>query len=529
MRSFVRFLIRTSAFLRKEIYEILRQPRLIVSLVLGPFLILLLFGIGYRNQPPVLDTLFVVQPGSALEREIEQHATTLGPQLNYLGSTTDLDTALEALRGGEVDLVAVAPTDAYETILNEEQAVFQLYHNEIDPFQTDYVRYFGRIYIDEVNRRVLQAITDIGQERTITVREALAEARQNAAALREALERGDVAAARLHQQELSRNLGQIETTTNTTLDLAEGVQETLGSGEASDTRLVRTSISELREDTTTIGQLDEEQTDLGPQIERATEIEQDLAALDEQLADFQRINSRVLVSPFRTETQSIAAIQPQLAHYFAPAVIVLLLQHLAVTFGALSIVREAQIGTVELFRVSPITAVETLLGKYLSYLLFGGVLVVILTLVLAASLVLPIPGLQPLLGNQEVTVGLGVPMLGSWTSYALVTLALLFTSLGYGFVISLIVDTDSQAVQYAMILLLTSVFFSGFFLRLETLWEPVRVVSWMLPATYAIQMLQNIMLRGNPPSSFLLGTLFAVGAALFALAWFLLHRQMRQH
>ena len=37
--------------------------RLILTLVLGPFLILLLFGIGYRNQARDLRTLFVVANG----------------------------------------------------------------------------------------------------------------------------------------------------------------------------------------------------------------------------------------------------------------------------------------------------------------------------------------------------------------------------------------------------------------------------------------------------------------------------------
>ena len=34
--------IRTSAFLGKEIAEVRRQPRLVLSLILGPFLILLI-------------------------------------------------------------------------------------------------------------------------------------------------------------------------------------------------------------------------------------------------------------------------------------------------------------------------------------------------------------------------------------------------------------------------------------------------------------------------------------------------------
>ena len=52
MSNLYRFLIRSSAFVGKEIFAILRQPMLILTLVLGPFLILLLFGLGFRNDPP---------------------------------------------------------------------------------------------------------------------------------------------------------------------------------------------------------------------------------------------------------------------------------------------------------------------------------------------------------------------------------------------------------------------------------------------------------------------------------------------
>jgi ABC-2 type transport system permease protein len=50
MGNFFRGIIRSSSFFRKEIFEILRQPRLVATLVLGPFLILFIFGIGYRSQ-----------------------------------------------------------------------------------------------------------------------------------------------------------------------------------------------------------------------------------------------------------------------------------------------------------------------------------------------------------------------------------------------------------------------------------------------------------------------------------------------
>ena len=204
--------------------------------------------------------------------------------------------------------------------------------------------------------------------------------------------------------------------------------------------------------------------------------------------------------------KGVAIIQPRLTDYFAPGVIVLLLQHLAVTFAALSIVRDHRLGTMELFRVSPASSAEILVGKYLSYLLFGGLLATILSML--------------------VVFGLQVPMLGDWLSYGLVIAALLFACLGIGFVISLAAQTESQAIQYVMIVLLASVFFSGFFLSLRLLWDGVRVVSWGLPATSGIILLQDIMLRGGPPNPVLLGGLAALGVSLFLIAFNLLRRAM---
>lgn len=194
--------------------------------------------------------------------------------------------------------------------------------------------------------------------------------------------------------------------------------------------------------------------------------------------------------------------------YFAPAVIVLLLQHLAVTFAALSLVRERRSGVMELFRVSPLSALETMVGKYLSYLAFGGVL--------AAGL------------TALVILALRVPMLGDWPTYALALAAVLFAALGLGFLISLISQTDSQAVQLTMLVLLSSVFFSGFIMSLDMLASAVRVFSWLIPATYGIRLLQDAMLRGHLTQPFLLLGLIGMGAALFVGTWLLLRRQMAQ-
>jgi ABC-2 type transport system permease protein len=178
---------------------------------------------------------------------------------------------------------------------------------------------------------------------------------------------------------------------------------------------------------------------------------------------------------------------------------------MAVTIAALSLVRERLLGALEVFRVAPISPFETLLGKYISYLVFG----LIIATVLAGLMV----GL------------LKVPILGPLTAFGVVVGLLLFTSLGLGFLISAVSGSDSQAVQLSMIVLLASMFFSGFILPLSALWLPVRSVSFLLPVTYAIILLQDVMLRGTAPVWLYGAALAAEGVVMAVASWWVFRRQ----
>lgn len=500
------FIIRVSAFVRKEIVEVLRQPRLVLTLILGPFLILFLFGLGFRNEPAALRTMFVVKEGSGLAEQVQEYASSLGNQLIFAGVTQDQAEALEKLRYGQVDVVAVVPDDAYETIRNSEQAVITLYHYEIDPFQIDYVTVFGRVYVDEINRRLLQTLTQQGQTEASQIQDDLEIARTSAVAMRQALEQQDAVQARWHQGRLARHVDLASLAVGASLGLLSTTQDMLSPEQSNEAKAILDTFSSVRDNTETLNSNPDDPTNYDEDIQKLESIEQDVTLLEDRLKEFRSIQPYVVVSPFRSEVQTIAAVQSKVSDYFAPAVIVLLLQHLSLTFGALSIVREYQLGAAELFYVAPLSSFETLLGKYLSYLIFGVALTVILSLILIYVL--------------------QVPMLGNWYHYSLVMFALIFASIGIGFTLSVLSQTDSQAVQYSMIVLLTSVFFSGFFLSIESLWEPVRAVSWMLPATYAIILLQNIMLRGYLSSVFLLAVLFAMGVFFFFLSLLLMNLKM---
>jgi ABC-2 type transport system permease protein len=509
MGSFWGFITHVSAFFRKEWAEILRQPRLILTLILGPFLILFLFGIGYRNQARPVRTVFVAPENSTMRASIQQYASTLGSDLIFEGFAVDKNQALQMLANGQVDMVVVPPTNVDSLIRNNQQATFTLYDNEIDPAQVSYIQYLGTAYIDEVNRRVLSQFASQAQTNTKDLPTQIQQARANDQAMKNALVAGDMATAQARQQDLNNNLGVIAATLTSRAIFAKVIQSETGASTGQDNlSQLAASLNQLQSVPNTGGNANLNSVAAQQDIQRLDKTDQQLAQLQSQLQQFQSISPNVLVSPFRSETRSIAPlsnVSPVI--FFTPAVVALLVQHMAVTFGSLSIVRERLSGTMELFRVSPISPFETLLGKYLSYMSLGFLLSGILLLL--------------------IYYALGVPFLGGWLNVIWVTLALLFVSLGIGFFISLIAQNESQAVQLAMISLLISVFFSGMFLDLRYLAKPVQIVSFLTPATYGRLLYQDIMLRGDGIVPLYIAGLIFIGLFFFLLSLRRLRKEMK--
>ena len=116
MSSLSRFIVRSTTFLRKELATVFRQPRLILTLILGPFLIMLLFGFAFQKEGRSLRTLFVLKSDSPLAQQTEEFAKTIGPAISYEGTTADKNEALSRLARNEVDLVCVIPDNPQEII-----------------------------------------------------------------------------------------------------------------------------------------------------------------------------------------------------------------------------------------------------------------------------------------------------------------------------------------------------------------------------------------------------------------------------
>src|SRR5512138_3709772 len=111
-----KFFIRISSFLSKELTEIMRQPRLILVLVLGPFLVMFLFGLAYPDQNRVLRTLYVAEDPKALQGDLKVITETTNPSIVNQGVESSKDAALAKLASNQTDLVVVIPKNALESV-----------------------------------------------------------------------------------------------------------------------------------------------------------------------------------------------------------------------------------------------------------------------------------------------------------------------------------------------------------------------------------------------------------------------------
>ena len=108
----------------------------------------------------------------------------------------------------------------------------------------------------------------------------------------------------------------------------------------------------------------------------------------------------------------------------------------------------------------------------------------------------------------------------------LLPVLLVFASLGIGLTISLLSTSQESAVQLTMLVLLASVFFSGFVLPLDQFLPAARYFAYIIPVTHGIRLLQDVMLRGGTYAIWEIWVLGGIGVLLFVVTGLTLRRNM---
>jgi ABC-2 type transport system permease protein len=501
-------LIRIISFYNKWLADVVREPSQLASLVLGPFLILLLFGAGTQVGAVPKPRAIVVDLGEqGADSPLAVDSKDVSQYLDIVQRTPDLDAAMGALARHSVDLVAVLPPNPAQTIMGGERAKIRIFTNEIDPLRDSYAKAYLYYQISTLNQAaVARAIAD-AQRAAGQVDQLAGQARRYLASAKTA--RDDVQTARRELSQLRAQLDPLADALTDAAAIADNLQRFWPPGSREPLERIRTAartVAEMR------ARLDQYEARLAagggaPSAAELDELERSLGQIEGSTKMLSAVPPEVLSAPFELQLENVAPFALSTIGFYAPAVLALLLQHLAVTLGALSMARVRLLGLMEILQASPLRPIEATIGNYLSY----GTLCIIAGGALVALLV----GL------------LGVPIFGAPALFAVTLLLLVFCSLGIGFVIAMLAPSEQQASQITMLVLIASVFFSGFMIFLESIDWPIRAVSYLLPATYAIQTLRDIMLRGALLSPIDLYVLGAAGIVFFIATVLLYRREFR--
>jgi ABC-2 type transport system permease protein len=179
-------------------------------------------------------------------------------------------------------------------------------------------------------------------------------------------------------------------------------------------------------------------------------------------------------------------------NFLLPGMMAILLILVTVMLTAFSIVREKERGTIEQLFVTPVRPMGLMLGKILPYFVTG---IVELSIFLACMRFI-----------------FQIPIHGSLLVLGTLTTGYLFANLAIGISISSRANSQAEALQFCMVVMLLSIFLSGFMFRRETMPVPAYIVSHFIPATYMVKIARGVILRGAG-----FGELWFNGVVLFAM------------
>jgi ABC-2 type transport system permease protein len=208
--------------------------------------------------------------------------------------------------------------------------------------------------------------------------------------------------------------------------------------------------------------------------------------------------------PLSISVETRMLYNPQLRgeYTFVPGVMGMILMLISAMMTAVAIVKEKELGTMEVMLVSPMKPLLVVFSKMIPYLFLS--LVNFSTIVLLSVYVL------------------GVPFRGSVGLLASVSIVYIACSLALGLLISTVAKSQQTALMISLMgLMMPTMLFSGFMFPIENLPLPMQWISNIVPAKWYFIIVNNVMIKGLNLTSIwrevaILGgmTLFFVGVSV---------------
>lgn len=186
--------------------------------------------------------------------------------------------------------------------------------------------------------------------------------------------------------------------------------------------------------------------------------------------------------------------------YNVPAVVGALILLICLLLTSLAVVREAEIGTLEQLKVSPLTAGELIAGKTIPFALIGLVDLVVVTTVALAWF--------------------GVPFRGSLLMLLLASLLFLLSGLGLGLLISTFSRTQQEAFMTTFLVFQPAILLSGFMFPVSSMPQVFQWMTLLNPVRHYIEIVRAVFLKGVALEALWVQTLalLVIGGALLTFA-----------
>jgi len=202
-----------------------------------------------------------------------------------------------------------------------------------------------------------------------------------------------------------------------------------------------------------------------------SEVTNGMYFLDEDAA-----NVVIAQDPFKIETKVLFNEDELETWFFLPSVIGVLIMQIALILAGISMVRERESNTLEQLLVAPISKAQLIIAKTLPYTLIG------------------LFEFYFILGLGYFLFDLPLPS-SAYLSLVLLSVLYVGAMIALGLFISIVSQTQQQAMFIAIFIIIPSVLLSGMIFPIEAMPSFIQPVAYLLPLTYFNEIIRGVLIK----------------------------------